>query len=100
MTCVTDFPDTTYSVVTVFPFSVTDFRILPGNGLTGTSGGSILSGGSEAYFRSLALLTEADIHPEKECRVIWTPLGACSFYPYRSMTDDELAAFRARLPKI
>ena len=40
------------------PAEVTDFTVLPGNGLTGKSAGSALYGGSESYFRSLGLLTE------------------------------------------
>ena len=39
------------------------------------------------------LLTEADIHPESECRSIRTVYGPFCFYFYRRMTDDELAAF-------
>ena len=39
------------------------------------------------------MLTEADIHPETECRSIPTWFGPITLYPYRRMTDDELAAF-------
>lgn len=39
------------------------------------------------------LLDEADIHPETECRSIPTWFGPITLYPYRRMTDDELAAF-------
>ena len=38
-------------------------------------------------------LTEADVHPEKECLSVNTWFGPICFYPYRRMTDDELAAF-------
>ena len=39
------------------------------------------------------MLTDADIHPETECKSIMTLFGPFCFYPYRRMTDDELAAF-------
>ena len=39
------------------PAEISDFTVLPGNGLTGKAGRSVLRGGSEAYFRSLGLLT-------------------------------------------
>ena len=39
------------------------------------------------------ILTEADIHPETQCRHILTQYGPFCFYPYRCLTDDELAAF-------
>lgn len=39
------------------------------------------------------MLTGADIHPETECKSIMTWFGPFCFYPYRRMTDDELAAF-------
>ena len=38
-------------------------------------------------------LTEKDVHPETECRSVDTWFGPLCFYPYRQMTDDELAAF-------
>ena len=41
-------------------------------------------------------LTEEDIHPETECKTIDTWFGPFSLYPYRRMTDDELAAFALR----
>ena len=46
-----------------------------------------------AYRASRGLLTEADIHAETECRSVDTWFGTFCFYPYRRMTDDELAAF-------
>ncbi len=48
-----------------------------------------------AFLRQVAkgTLTEADVHPETECRSIRTWFGPLCFYPYRRMTDDELAAF-------
>ena len=39
------------------------------------------------------MLTPEEIHPESECKTIETHSGLFCFYPYRSMTDDELAAF-------
>ena len=39
------------------------------------------------------MLTDADVHAETECRSVATWFGPFSFYPYRRMTDDELAAF-------
>lgn len=39
------------------PAEISDFTVLPGNGLTGKAGPSVLRGGSEAYFRSLGMLT-------------------------------------------
>ncbi|MER1993195.1 MAG: hypothetical protein ABS897_04145 [Eubacteriales bacterium] len=38
-------------------------------------------------------LTEADIDPETKCASVSTWFGPLCFYPYRRMTDDELAAF-------
>ena len=42
------------------PEAVSDFRILPGSGLSGIAGGAVLQGGSGAHFRSLGLLPEAE----------------------------------------
>lgn len=39
------------------------------------------------------MLTEADVHPETECVIIRTWFGPITLYPYRKMTDDELATF-------
>ena len=39
--------------------AVTEFAALPGNGLTGRSGGHVLHGGSGAYIRGLARIPEA-----------------------------------------
>ena len=38
-------------------------------------------------------LTAEDVHPETECRSMKTCFGPFTLYPYRPMTDDELAAF-------
>lgn len=39
------------------------------------------------------IIKREDIHPESVCRTVETGLGVFCFYPYRRMTDDELAAF-------
>lgn len=39
------------------------------------------------------IISGDDIHPESSCRTVKTGLGVFCFYPYRRMTDDELAAF-------
>ena len=39
------------------------------------------------------IISREDIHPESVCRTVETGLGVFCFYPYRRMTDDELAAF-------
>ena len=57
------------------PAEVTDFTVLPGNGLTGKSAGSVLYGGSESYFRSLGLLTaEASLAADELSAQGKTPL--------------------------
>lgn len=38
-------------------------------------------------------LTAEDVHPETECQSMQTCFGPFTLYPYRPMTDDELAAF-------
>ena len=45
------------------------------------------------YMVIRGMLTPEEIHPESECKTIETHSGLFCFYPYRSMTDDELAAF-------
>ncbi len=45
------------------------------------------------YMVIRGILTPEEIHPESECRTIETCDGLFCFYPYRSMSDDELAAF-------
>ena len=45
------------------------------------------------YQSARGMLTADDVHPEKECKVIRTWFGPLTLYPYRRMTDDELAAF-------
>ena len=45
------------------------------------------------YQIARGMLKEEDIHPETECRSMATCFGPFTLYPYRRMTDDEVAAF-------